>query len=99
MYQIASEALIVGVEKFDPDLDKRKRQLVFARAGQAALSADGTANVLFTAERNANAIKTAAPTVTGIIKNYFRDYSRTVRLPRRIYATAARVRQESEDFI
>ncbi len=67
LYQVASEALIVGVEKFDPDLGNRFTTYI-------------------------------TPTVTGIIKNYFRDYSRTVRLPRRIYATAAKVRQESEEF-
>lgn len=38
------------------------------------------------------------PTVTGIIKNYFRDYSRSVRPPRRLYALAAKVRAEMNDY-
>lgn len=67
LYQVASEALITGVEKFDPDLGNRFTTYI-------------------------------TPTITGIIKNYFRDYSRSVRLPRRIYAIAAKVRQESEEY-
>lgn len=67
LYQVASEALIGGVEKFDPDL-----------------------GVQFTTY--------ITPTVTGIIKNYFRDYSRSVRLPRRVYALATKVRAESNDY-
>lgn len=67
LFQVASEALIVGVEKFDPDLGNRFTTYI-------------------------------TPTITGIIKNYFRDYSRSVRLPRRIYAIAAKVRQESEEY-
>ena len=46
LYQVASEALIVGVEKFDPDLGNRFTTYI-------------------------------TPTITGIIKNYFRDYSRS----------------------
>ena len=38
------------------------------------------------------------PTITGNIKNYFRDYSRSVRLPRRVYAVAARVREETDKY-
>lgn len=67
LFQVASEALIVGVDKFDPDLGNRFTTYI-------------------------------TPTITGIIKNYFRDYSRSVRLPRRIYAIAAKVRQESEEY-
>jgi RNA polymerase sigma-B factor len=67
LYQVASEALIGGVEKFDPDL-----------------------GVQFTTY--------ITPTVTGIIKNYFRDYSRSVRLPRKVYSLAARVRAESNEY-
>lgn len=67
LYQVASEALIVGVEKFDPDLGNRFTTYI-------------------------------TPTITGIIKNYFRDYSRSVRLPRRIYAIASKVRQASEEY-
>jgi len=67
LYQVASEALILGVEKFDPDLGNQFTTYI-------------------------------TPTITGIIKNYFRDYSRSVRLPRRVYAVAARVREESEEY-
>ncbi|MDE6586338.1 MAG: sigma-70 family RNA polymerase sigma factor, partial [Clostridia bacterium] len=38
------------------------------------------------------------PTMTGMIKNYFRDYSRAVRLPRRIYTVAAKVREATEEY-
>ena len=67
LLQVASEALIVGVEKFDPDLGNQFTTYI-------------------------------TPTVTGIIKNYFRDYSRSVRLPRRIYAVAAKIREESSEY-
>lgn len=67
LYQVASEALIAGVEKFDPDLG----------------------NVFTTY---------ITPTITGIIKNYFRDYSRAVRLPRRVYSVAVRVREETNAY-
>ena len=67
LYQVASEALISGVEKFDPDLGNQFTTYI-------------------------------TPTVTGIIKNYFRDYSRTVRLPRRVYAVAAKVREETNEY-
>lgn len=63
LFQVASEALIQGVEKFDPDLGNRFSTYI-------------------------------TPTITGIIKNYFRDYSRSMRLPRRIYVVAAKVREE-----
>lgn len=67
LYQVASEALIAGVEKFDPDMG--------------------------------NAFTTyITPTITGIIKNYFRDYSRSVRLPRRVYSVAVKVRDEVNEY-
>lgn len=62
LFQVASEALIVGVEKFDPDMGNKFTTYV-------------------------------TPTITGIIKNYFRDYSRSVRLPRRVYALASRIKE------
>ena len=62
LFQVASEALISGVEKFDPDLGNRFTTYI-------------------------------TPTITGMIKNYFRDYSRSVRLPRRVYTVAAAVRE------
>lgn len=67
LLQVASEGLISGVEKFNPDL-----------------------GVQFTTY--------IIPTVTGMIKNYFRDYSRAVRLPRRIYTLAVRVRAEVNEY-
>lgn len=67
LLQVASEALISGVDKFNPEL-----------------------GVQFTTY--------IIPTVTGMIKNYFRDYSRSVRLPRKIYSLAVKVRNEINDF-
>ena len=67
LLQVASEALISGVEKFNPDM-----------------------GVQFTTY--------IIPTVTGMIKNYFRDYSRSVRLPRRIYTLAVKVRAEVNEY-
>lgn len=67
LLQVASEALIAGVEKFDPDLGNRFTTYI-------------------------------TPTITGVIKNYFRDYSRAVRLPRRIYAAAAAVREAIDSY-
>lgn len=67
LLQVASEGLIAGVEKFDPDLGNRFTTYI-------------------------------TPSITGNIKNYFRDYSRTIRLPRRIYAVAAKLREVTDDF-
>lgn len=67
LYQIASEALIAGVEKFDPTLGNKFTTYI-------------------------------TPTITGMIKNYFRDYSRAVRLPRRVYAVAADVKRAADEY-
>lgn len=67
LFQVASEALILGVEKFDPDV-----------------------GVQFTTY--------ITPTVTGIIKNYFRDYSRAVRPPRRVYTLSSKIRNETNEY-
>lgn len=67
LLQVASEALISGVEKFDPDVGTQFTTYI-------------------------------TPTVTGIIKNYFRDYSRAVRLPRRVYALATKIRTETNEY-
>ena len=67
LYQVATEALIAGVEKFDPDLGNRFTTYI-------------------------------TPTVTGMIKNYFRDFSRSVRLPRRVYTVAAKIREETNKY-
>lgn len=61
LVQIASEGLIAGVEKFNPDL-----------------------GYVFTTY--------VTPTITGMIRNYFRDYSRSVRVPRKLYTLNAKVR-------
>lgn len=67
LLQVASEALISGVEKFDPELGN-----------------------MFTTY--------ITPTITGIIRNYFRDYSRSVRVPRKLYALNARVKSAINDY-
>ena len=67
LLQVASEALIMGVEKFDPDV-----------------------GVQFTTY--------ITPTVTGVIKNYFRDCSRAVRPPRRVYTLSAKIKSETNEF-
>ena len=67
LFQVASEALISGVEKFDPDFGNR-----------------------FTTYKT--------PVITGMINNYFRDFSRSVRLPRRVYAVSTRVREVMNEY-
>lgn len=67
LLQIASEALIAGVEKFDPDMGNQFTTYI-------------------------------TPTVTGIIRNYFRDYSRAIRIPRRLYALNAKVKAAINDY-
>jgi RNA polymerase sigma-B factor len=67
LLQVASEALITGVEKFDPSLGNKFTTYI-------------------------------TPTVTGIIRNYFRDYSRSIRLPRRIYSLSARVKSQINEY-
>lgn len=62
LVQIASEGLIAGVEKFNPDL-----------------------GYMFTTY--------VTPTITGLIRNYFRDYSHSVRVPRKLYALHSKVRE------
>lgn len=67
LLQVASEALITGVEKFEPELGNRFTTYV-------------------------------TPTITGMIKNYFRDYSRAVRLPRRVYAVSTKVKKAVAEY-
>ncbi len=67
LLQVAAEALISGVEKFDPDLGNQFTTYI-------------------------------TPTITGIIRNYFRDYSRSVRLPRKLYALSAKVKAAVNDY-
>lgn len=67
LLQVASEALISGVEKFDPDLGNMFSSYI-------------------------------TPTITGMIRNYFRDYSRSVRVPRKLYALSAKVKTAVNDY-
>lgn len=67
LLQVASEGLISGVEKYDPDMGTQFTTYI-------------------------------TPTITGIIKNYFRDYSRAVRPPRRVYSLAVKVRGEVNEY-
>lgn len=67
LLQVASEALISGVEKFDPSKGNMFSTYI-------------------------------TPTITGIIRNYFRDYSRSVRVPRKLYALYARVNAEISEY-
>lgn len=67
LLQIASEALIAGVERFDPDMGNKFTTYI-------------------------------TPTVTGIIRNYFRDYARPIRIPRRLYALNAKVKSAINDY-
>ena len=62
LVQIASEGLIAGVEKFNPDMGFQFTTYV-------------------------------TPTITGLIRNYFRDYSQSVRVPRKLYALNAKVKE------
>jgi RNA polymerase sigma-B factor len=67
LLQVASEALIAGVQKFDPDMGNQFTTYI-------------------------------TPTVTGIIRNYFRDYSRSIKLPRKVYALSSRIKSEINDY-
>jgi RNA polymerase sigma-B factor len=67
LLQVASEALIAGVQKFDPDMGNQFTTYI-------------------------------TPTVTGMIRNYFRDYSRSIRLPRRIYALSSRIKETVNEY-
>ncbi len=61
LYQVASLALLRGIEKFDPEQGVKFTTFI-------------------------------TPTITGKIKNYFRDRSRIVKLPRRLGEQNAAVR-------
>ena len=67
LLQVASEALISGVEKYDPDMGNMFSTYI-------------------------------TPTITGMIRNYFRDFSRSVRVPRKIYALSAKDKAEINDY-
>lgn len=61
LFQVASLALLKGIDRFDPTLGMQFSTFI-------------------------------TPTITGEIKNYFRDKSRMVKLPRRLTEVQARVK-------
>ena len=65
--QVASYALLRGIDRFDPSLDMQFTTFI-------------------------------TPTITGEIKNYFRDKSRLVRLPRRLSEIGATVKNFSAEY-
>lgn len=68
LYQVASLALIKGVERFDETLGLQFSTYI-------------------------------TPTITGEIKNYFRDHSRLVHLPRKVSELRLAVRRAEEEFL
>lgn len=52
----------------------------------------------FAPDKDLKFVTFAVPTITGEIKNYFRDKYRTVRLPRRFAPLAAKVRETIDGF-
>lgn len=67
MKQVASLALLKGIDRFDPSLGMQFTTFI-------------------------------TPTITGEIKNYFRDKSRLVKLPRRLSEISANVRAFSAEY-
>ena len=65
--QVASLALLKGIDRFDPSLGMQFTTFI-------------------------------TPTITGEIKNYFRDKSRLVKLPRRLSEISANVRAFSAEY-
>lgn len=65
--QVASYALLRGIDRFDPDLGMQFTTFI-------------------------------TPTITGEIKNYFRDKSRLIKLPRRLSEISAAVRNYSAEY-
>ena len=65
--QVASLALLRGIDRFDPSLGMQFSTFI-------------------------------TPTITGEIKNYFRDKSRIVKLPRRLSEISMAVRKCSEEY-
>ena len=65
--QVASYALLRGIDRFDPDLGMQFTTFI-------------------------------TPTIAGEIKNYFRDKSRIVKLPRRLGEISAAVRKFSAEY-
>lgn len=68
LVQIASMALVKGIDRFDPSLGVKFATFI-------------------------------TPTITGEIKNYFRDYSRLVKYPRKLSQLAAEIRKCNEETL
>ncbi len=65
--QVASYALLRGIDRFDPDMGMQFTTFI-------------------------------TPTITGEIKNYFRDKSRLIKLPRRLSEISGEVKHFSADY-
>ncbi len=65
--QVASYALLRGIDRFDPDMGMQFTTFI-------------------------------TPTITGEIKNYFRDKSRMIKLPRRLSEISASVKKFSAEY-
>lgn len=65
--QVASYALLRGIDRFDPSLGMQFTTFI-------------------------------TPTITGEIKNYFRDKSRTIKLPRRLGEVSVAVKKFSSEY-
>lgn len=68
LYQVASLALMKGVDRFDPSKGLQFSTFI-------------------------------TPTITGEIKNYFRDHSRMVHLPRKVSELRIAIRRAEEEFL
>ncbi len=68
LYQVASLALVKGIERFDPSLGLEFTTFI-------------------------------TPTITGEIKNYFRDRSRIVKVPRRLAQLNADINEAKEKIL
>ncbi|MBP5242974.1 MAG: sigma-70 family RNA polymerase sigma factor [Clostridia bacterium] len=68
LHQVASLALLKGIERFNPDMGMQFTTFI-------------------------------TPTITGEIKNYFRDKSRSIKLPRRLAKLNADVRKKRDELL
>ncbi len=68
LYQIASLALVKGVDRFDPGRDAKFSTFI-------------------------------TPTITGEIKNYFRDRSRLIHLPRRVSELRLEIKKTADKLL
>lgn len=68
LYQVASLALLKGVDRFDADMGVKFSTFI-------------------------------TPTITGEIKNYFRDRSRLIHLPRRVAELRGQIKREADAIL